>query len=180
MKTFISLLIFLAGSGFTLIAQTPLRIEVAQNGTTEVSGNLSDGTIMPTLSWAWNSSVACFPETEKDHFTGHHVLYTFDLPSYTEMEIKVVPDNQEHDFSLYAYEVGKLTENNTVPYLSSCVRCEADHQWDRPKKGQIQNHTRMVKDILALRNPYQVVVGVVGANGLSEGAYRLIITSKSR
>lgn len=67
-----------------------------------------------------------------------------------------------------------------MPNLSRCVRCEADFKWDRPRRGRTQDHTRVVNDILALRNPYEVVVGVVGANGLVSGGYTLQIISKAR
>jgi hypothetical protein len=158
----------------------PQLIEFAPNTTIEVSGNLSEGQALSDLSWAWNSSNACFPETQVAKFTGHHVLYYIDLPSYTEMEISVIPEDRKANFSLYAYEVGKVDESNTVPNLPSCIRCEADHKWDRPRRGKSQDHTRTVTDILALRNPYQVVIGVVGAEGLDEGAYTLRITTKGR
>lgn len=158
----------------TMTTNTPTYLELSGEET-EISGNLSEGTAMTDLSWAWSSSVACFPETQKEHFTGHHVLYYFDLPSYTEVEIELIPEDRDADFSLYAYEVGKVSENNTVPNLSSCVRCEADHKLDRKVRGRTQDHRRIVKDILAIRNPYQVVIGVVGAQGLKEGKFTLRI-----
>lgn len=142
---------------------------------TEISGNLTEGAPMPDLSWAWNSSNACFTEMEQEYFTGYHRLYYFDLPSYTEVEIELIPDDPKADFSLYAYEVGQVSESNTVPNLVRCVRCEADYKWDRPVRGRVQDHTRIVKDILAIRNPYQVVIGVVGAQGRSEGTFTLKI-----
>ena len=46
---------------------------------------------MENLSWAWKSNNACFPETQKNKFTGNHVLYYTDLPAYSEMEVTVVP-----------------------------------------------------------------------------------------
>jgi len=164
----------------TVTDTLPTFIEFVANTDIEVQGDLADGTEMADLSWAWDSSNACFPETQKKKFTGKHVLYYIDLPSYTEMEITVVPEHPKANFSLYAYEVGKVDDGNTVPNLPGCVRCEVDHIWDRPRRGKTQNHTRVVKDILALRNPYQVVIGVVGAEGLQEGAYTLIIRNKSR
>lgn len=165
---------------YAMADQLPTFIEFQPNSTIEVEGNLADGTAMTDLSWAWNSSNACFPETQKAKFTGHHVLYYIDLPSYTEMEITVIPSDKKANFSLYAYEVGQVDESNTVPTLPGCVRCEADHKWDRPRRGKTQDHTRTVENILALRNPYQVVIGVVGAKGLKEGGFTLQITTKRR
>lgn len=155
-------------------------IETEQGMVTTVQGNLSDGVILEDLSWAWNSSNACFPATQSQKFTGHHVLYATNLPSYSEMEVTVIPDNKKDNFSVYAYEVGQVSEGNLVPNLPSCVRCEVDHKWDRNYAGKTQNHTRTVKNILAIRNPYQVVIGVVGADGLTEGGYTLEVKLMKR
>ena len=153
-------------------------IEVPTTGVVSVSGDLSEGNFMADISWAWNSSVACFPQTQSRKFTGHHVLYAIDLPAYTEYEIWVEPADKNANFSIYAYQVGIITPNNTVPILSSCIRCEADHKWDYKKRGQVQDHTRRIKDILAISNPYQVIIGVVGAEGLSTGKFGLFVQRK--
>lgn len=176
MKKPLIALLLLMNTGLPLRAQSefkPSWLTLKPNETLSVKGNLNTGAIMPDLSWAWNSAVACFPQTQTQKFTGNHVLYAFDLPSFSEMEVWLVPDDEKANFSLYAYEVGQVNNNNTVPKLNSCIRCEADHKWDYKKRGQTQDHTRRVYDILAINNPYQVVVGVVGANGLQEGGYTL-------
>ncbi len=154
-------------------------IEPVSDSTVYYSGDLAEGTKLSDLSWAWNSSNACFPETQKNKFTGNHVFYTCIIPAYSEMEITVIPDDPKANFSIYAYQIG---ENNTsmVPNLPSCIRCEAEHKWDRPKKGKTQDHTRMVKDILAIKVPYRVVIGVTGADGLSQGTFKLKIDMKTK
>ncbi len=158
---------------------TPLHwLEINKNEITSVNGNLSEGQFMPDLSWAWNSAVACFPETQASKFTGRHVLYALDLPAYTELEIDLIPADKKANFSLYAYEVGTISESNTVPNLSQCIRCEADNKWDYKVKGKTQDHTRHVKYILAKANPYQVIIGVTGADKLSEGAFTLQVKAK--
>lgn len=161
-------------------SQIPQFIEVEKNAVTEVQGDLANGSIMEDLSWAWSSSNACFTETRVDRFTGSHVLYSCDLPKYTEYEITVIPEDEDANFSIYAYQVGQVNESNTVPNLPSCIRCEAEFKWQYKRRGKTQDHTRTVKDILAINNPYQVVIGVVGAEGLTSGAYTLRITAKSR
>ncbi|MDZ4747643.1 MAG: hypothetical protein SH808_04100 [Saprospiraceae bacterium] len=153
-------------------------IELSPEGVITSEGNLSEGIDMPDLSWAWNSAVACFPATQAAKFTGKHVLYALDIPAYTELEIDLIPADKNANFSLYAYEVGTVSASNTVPTLSQCIRCEADHKWDYKVKGKTQDHTRHVRDILALANPYQVIIGVVGSNELKEGAYRLEVRRK--
>lgn len=150
------------------------------NGNGVLTGNLNQGAPMADLSWAWKSNVACFPETQKQKFTGNHVLYYTDLPAYSEMEVTVVPKDRNANFSIYAYQVGQVTDNKIVPNLTSCTRCEADHKWDYKKKGKTQDHTRTVTNLLAIANPFQVVIGVVGADGLAEGEYELHIKLKSK
>ena len=153
-------------------------IEMPSSGLVSINGDLGEGTFMSNISWAWNSAVACFPQTQSRKFTGHHVLYAIGLPAYTEYEIWVEPVDKNANFSIYAYQVGTISSNNTVPNLSSCIRCEADHKWDYKKRGQVQDHTRRVKDILATTSPYQVVIGVVGAEGLATGGFQLYIKKK--
>lgn len=155
-----------------------LKLEAGR--TISIKGNLSDGSQMETLAWAWRSSVACFPETQKRKFTGNHVLYAAEIPTYSEMRITVIPDDKNANFSLYAYEVGQITPENLVPNLSSCIRCEVDHKWDFKRRGKTQDHSRTVTDILAINNPYQVVIGVVGAEGLQKGGYTLQVSLQSR
>ncbi|MEM9931787.1 MAG: hypothetical protein AAF840_18445, partial [Bacteroidota bacterium] len=127
-----------------------------------------------------NSSVACFPATQSHKFRGKHVLYVVDVPRYSELTIKLIPADENANFSLYAYEVGKVSENNTVPNLNSCIRCEVDHLWDYARRGKTQDHTRTVDQILAINNPYQAVIGVVGPEGWEAGDFTLEIEMKSR
>ena len=155
------------------------HIKSEKNKTVSISGNLSDGIIIEDLSWAWNSSVACFPETQKPKFTGNHVLFSTSLPSYSEMEVTVIPKNKKANFSIYAYTISP-NSSYIVPNLHSCVSCEASHKWDRPKKNQTQNHTRTISHLTAIRNPYKVIIGVVGAEGLTKGKFTLEIKLKSR
>lgn len=174
------LLTFLFNAVMDAQNNVPIQLDIhSTDNPIQVYGNLADGFLMNDLSWAWNSSVACFPKTQEEKFTGHHVLHQIDLPAYTSLEITVIPNDRSANFSLYAYEVGQVRSNNTVPNLSSCVRCEADHERDHSRRGG-QDHTRKVTDILALRNPYQVVIGVAGANGLKQGEYELQIKVKKR
>jgi len=157
----------------------PINVTCEKNKITEIKGNLKNGVIINDLSWAWSSSNACFPETQKKKFTGNHVIYVTDLPKYSKMEVTVVPDDKNANFSIYAYEIG-ANSNRIVPNLPSCIRCEVNHKWDYPKKGKTQDHTRTVKDLIAINNPYKVVIGVVGANGLKTGGYTLKINLKDR
>lgn len=158
-------------------AELPLLIQLNDKAEASVLGNLADGKLMPDLSWAWSSSNACFPETQVRKFTGTHQLFEFEIPARTEVQIILTPKDKKHDMSLYAYMIGIGTDA-IVPNLSRCIRCEADHKWDRPKAGKTQDHRRIVGDILAIQNPYKVIIGVAGANGLAEGEFTLEIKRK--
>lgn len=136
-------------------------------------GNLNEGVKIHDLSWAANSSVACFPGTQNTKFRGNHVLYETQIPPRSVMTITVIPEDKNANFSLYAYQDG-TTSTYYPPNLPRCVSCEADHKWDYPKRGKTQDHTRSVQ-LNAINNPYRVVIGVVGAEGLTEGKYQLQI-----
>ena len=137
-----------------------------------IPGNLNTGQKMNDLSWAWQSNVACFVQTQQKKFTGNHVLYSIDVPSGYEYEITVTPKDPSLNLSLYGYMVGEISDNN-VPRLSSCIRCEADFKWDYKKRGLVQDHSRTIKYILATTQPYKAIIGVVGAEGLAEGDFVL-------
>lgn len=164
----------------TVHSQEITKLELQANKTVAFAGTLEKGIVMEDLSWAWNSSVACFPETQASKFRGLHVMYLVDVPRYSELEIKVIPKDESANYSLYAYQAGQITEDNLVPNLSSCIRCEADHKWDRNYANRTQDHTRTVRDILAINNPYQALIVVVGPEGVEEGEFELQISMKSR
>jgi len=180
MKSILASLILIVTITSNMNAQSPAYIQAVANETVTVSGNLADGAKMEDLSWAWSSQNACFPATRKDRFTGNHVLFYVDIPSYSEMEVTVVPNDPNANFSIYAYEVGQVSESNTVPNLSRCIRCEADFKWEYKRRGKTQDHTRTVKDLVAINNAYQAVIGVVGAEGLATGEFTLQVKLKSR
>jgi hypothetical protein len=139
-------------------------------------GDLADGVKIHDLSWAANSAVACFPATQNHKFTGNHIIYITEIPKYSKMTVTVIPDKPKDNMSIWAYMVGK-NSNAMVPNLSSCVTCEADHKWDYPKKGKTQDHTRSVY-LNAINNPYKVVIGVAGADGLTKGSFIIKIKTE--
>jgi len=165
----------------TTYAQFPASvnaIEATPNKVTSFSGDLSKGKIIKDLSWAARSSTACFPGTQNKKFRGKHVLHGFKIPPYSEVVITVIPNNKSANFSIYGYQVGS-TSYPVVPDLSSCVSCEAEHKWDYPKRGKTQDHTRSIK-FNSIKNPYNIFIGVAGAEGVTTGKYTLKIDLKSR
>ena len=163
-----------------VFAQQPTYLELVPNKTVEYAGTIDSAETMSDISWAWNSSVACFPETVASQFRGKHVLYIVDVPRYSELEIKLIPDDESMDYSLYAYQAAKITANNLVPNLNRCIRCEADYSSEYRYANRVQDHTRTVRDILAINNPYQAVIAVVGPPGAETGSFKLQINMKSR
>ncbi|MCW8981780.1 hypothetical protein [Altibacter sp.] len=179
MKTL--LIIALVLCTYMLQAQPKVyAIEPVPNEEVAYSGDLSEGIVLDDLSWAWSSSNACFPETQKSKFTGKHLFFTGIIPKFSEMEVTVIPKDPTANFSVYAYEIG-VNSNDLVPNLPRCIRCEADHKQERNFSGKApQDHTRKVTNLVAINNPYRVVIGVTGADGLSEGEFTLVVTMKSR
>jgi hypothetical protein len=171
-------LVLTASITYAQFPSTVIAVDAVPNQITSVSGNLATGFFMDDLSWASTSSNACFPATQNSKFTGKHVLYGFVIPPYSEVTVKVIPKNKNANFSIYGYQVG-TTNYSVVPYLPSCVSCEADHKWDYPKVGKTQDHTRSVW-FNSTTGSYNIFIGVTGADGLAEGDFTLEIDLVSR
>lgn len=181
MKNYLILILLLFFTFEKSMAQNPASVQVMDvnpNGTTEIAGDLAEGQVIKDLSWAANSAIACFPATQNAKFSGNHLFYTFQIPTYAEVNITLVPDDPGQDMSLYGYQlgVGKIV---LPERLTSCVSCEADHKWDYPKKGQTQDHTRHIF-FNSTTNEYQIMVGVTGPAGTVKGGFRLLVEMKSR
>lgn len=168
----------IASSVFAQFPKSINRIDAKPNQITTVSGNLTNGFFMENLRWASKSSTACFPATQNKKFTGKHVLYGFSIPEYSEVFITVIPKNKNANFSIYGYQVG-INRFPVVPDLNRCVSCEAEHKWDYKKRGKTQDHTRTIR-FNSTTNPYNIFIGVTGADGLSSGEFSLEINLKSR
>lgn len=135
--------------------------------------NLEKGGPMKYLDWAWMSNNACFPETQKMYFTGNHLLLRTEIPAYSTMVIRLIPQDVKENFSLYAYSGG---HGSLPPNLSSCVSCEADSRPERRIIGRERpDHERRV-ELRAVRNPYPITIGIAGAEGLTEGYFTVEVT----
>ena len=180
MKIFKTLVftIFIGSLSWSQLPDNVTKIDAKPNETTTYKGKLEDGAKMDDLSWASTSSNACFPGTQNSKFRGNHVLHYFDIPPYSEVSIKLIPDDKNANFSLYGYQVG-TTNFSTPPNLASCVSCEADYKWDYPKRGKTQDHTRTI-EFNSIANPYNIFIGVAGADGLDHGGYTIEINLKSK
>ncbi len=174
------LFLLLILSPFAMNAQdtpTILKVEPIKGKDVSYTANLKDGVFIDDLSWAWSSQNACFPATQQSKFTGKHVFFTGIIPHHSEITITVIPKNPTANFSVYAYQVG-VDNMPLVPDLPSCISCEADHKWDRKHRGKTQDHTRTIKYLTAITRPYRMIVGVTGADGLDEGEFTIVVSTK--
>ncbi len=156
-------------------ASGPYSIEATAGETLSYEMNLNQGTPLASLDWAWNSQNACFVEPRAEFFTGNNVFFRTEIPPYSTMIIRLIPKDKDANMSLYAYSGG---HGALPPDLPSCVSCEADFKQERRYVGKApQDHTRSV-ELRAVTRPYPVTIGVVGANGSTEGDFYLEVTVK--
>jgi len=149
---------------------------VDKGETVQVGGAFETGKVLEDLSWAWDSSVACFPGTQSAKYRGRHVFFATQIPPHSDMTITVIPADPKQDVSLYAYELG-TTRFSLPPSVPSAVSCEASHKWDRPHEGKAQDHTRSVR-LNAVQHPYNVLIGVTGPASTVQGRFTLEVTTR--
>lgn len=140
------------------------KITELNSGSQTFTGNLDKGEILSDLSWAWNSSMACFVEPGKGFFEGNHVFYQIDIPDHTTIDIYLNATNSSDDIAIYAYSKG-AGDKTIPPNITSCVSCEAAPSNSTPIPGEKHLYLN------AVNNPYSIIIGVAGATGLTEGAY---------
>jgi hypothetical protein len=176
--TFITCSSFATGQKTTSWPQFVKPIASKGNATQTAQGDLAEGTLMEDLSWAANSSNACFPATQNLKFRGNHVLYATTFPARSILTVTLKPEAADADMSLYGYMIGNR-EFDTVPNLPRCITCEADHKWDRPWKGKVQTSERKISFQNPTMNTYNIVIGVSAPKGITSGKFTLEITLKS-
>ena len=135
------------------------------NANATISGDLSDGEIID-LSFASSSQIACWPTTEDMNFSGNHVFYATYLPEHSKIVATVTPEPGV-DVSLYMYSIA--TTSHYLPEELPSASCEAAYdQINDSNPGESES-----TDIVAINNPYNVVIGVAGAEGYTSGGYTL-------
>lgn len=163
------------------MAQWPSNVTVVEsksNDSVTVSGDLSSGALMEDISWAANSSNACFVATQNTKYRGNHVLFATSLPPRSIMTITVTPTDAEGNLSIYGYMLG-ATEYRVVPNLPSCITCEADFKWDRPVKNRVQTSERKIEFQNPTQNTYNIVIGVAAPKDITSGQFNLKVKLKS-
>jgi hypothetical protein len=147
---------------------------VERGKTVIASGNLSNGLEIPDLSWAWRSSMACFVQTQANKFAAKHVIFATQtkLSGIGELMVKVIPKDPSANLSLWVYA---SNDYRLPPDIQSVRSCEADFKWDRPFKGQTQDHTRYIT--MGTKSE-GIVIGVSGPKEVTAADFSLEISVK--
>ncbi|REJ79168.1 MAG: hypothetical protein DWQ47_00020 [Acidobacteria bacterium] len=154
----------------------------ADSDTGMISGKLSDGQKLSSLRWAENSSVACFPGTRFEQFDGSHVFYRVTLPAASSMKIVLKPEDGKK-INLYALRQSARGDQPVPPNVSRAISCEASYpiyaNVSATRRVQNEDTGRKV-EYISVNSPYSILIGVAGAEGLTEGSFDLYIEIKPR
>ena len=131
------------------------------------SGNLSAGEMID-ISWAENSTVACWPGTEDLNFSGAHVFYTMEQPPHSRLTATVIPSSNDLDVNVYIIQQ-EIGGTQFPPDVYSVISCEAGY----PAATDSNPGASDSAFIDAISNSYLVIIGVAGAEGFVSGAYTL-------
>ncbi len=156
--------------------ETVTRLIAVERGKTVViDSKLETGIEMPDLSWAWRSDMACFVQLQAWKFENKHKLFAIPtkFSGIGEITVRVIPKDPEINLSLWYYMAG-ATDYRLPPKVSSMRACEADFKWDRPFKGQTQDHTRWVST--GAKGNENVVIGVSAPKDVTAADFRLEVT----
>ena len=141
----------------------PTNVEIPAGDPDHViTGDLSEGSV---IDIGFAESNYCWPATEDVNFNGSHVFYEFTQDSTTDLLFRVEPDNGV-DVSIYYIQSDGGFQ--TPPEVASPWECDARYDAtndNNPGQAEVLNATRY--------NPYNVTVGVAGANGATSGGYTL-------
>ncbi len=150
------------------------HIKSESNKTVTIEGNLKDGVLLSDLSWAWGEENNCFSQSEKLYFNGNHVLFSTNLPPFSQMQIKITPKNKISNLSIYAYLIHP--ENSSiVPNVHECIECKTDFGDEDIENEYFRKIVYQEKS----KEPYRVILGIVGAKGLEKGEFILEIEIKT-
>lgn len=143
-----------------------------------VNGNLSSGFLMP-LKWAESSQVACFPATRFYEFKGNHLLYRVQMPANAQIKITVTPKSKKHRINLYALRLG-ANNYDSPPEIFRAISCEASYPLYAGRPNPKAPAKPQSVDYISIRKPYNILIGVAGAEGLTEGDFELKIEMANR
>lgn len=181
MKKAIQLLCLLLCISSISKAQWPDEVTIIEskgNDSVIVTGDLANGKLIPDLSWAANSTNACFVATQNTKYRGNHVFFATTIPPQSIMNISVTPTDASGDLSIYAYMNG-ADAFDLVPDLPQCITCEADYKWDGQWKGKVQTSERKLEFNNPTKNTYNILIGVSAPKGVTTGQFTVKVKLKS-
>ncbi len=176
------MLLLLSGSALAQeVKVTPLNLPQGSN-VGEITGNLSGGVKIP-MGWAEQSSVALVPATRFEQFDGPHVLYRITMPAASVIKVRLDPA-QGKKMSLYALRQSAQPPHEVPPNVTRAISSEASYPIYANLGGgrRVQNKDKGYREVefMSVNRPYSILIGVAGAEGETEGDYKLRISITSR
>ena len=181
MKTVFTFFLFLM-LGVHSFAQndntTVWTVECPKGQAVMVEGDLKEGKVIP-LDWAASSQVACFPATRFVEFQGSHIFYRVELPRYSKLIATVKPVGKER-INIYGIRQSSNASYHSVPPDISSASCEADYPMYAGRPNLKQGGETQDIELIAINNPYSILIGVAGAKDVMEGGFELTISIGDR
>ncbi len=177
----ILLSLFLSCSIFLSAQKTAEEIEVIDldyQSKILLNGNLEQGFIMP-LKWAESSQVACFPGTRFYEFKGNHVLYRVQMPAGSNVKVTVTPKSKKTRINLYALRLG-ANNYDAPPEIFRAISCESSYPIYAGRPNIKAPAKPQSIEYMSIRKPYNILIGVAGAEGLTAADYELKIEFTER
>jgi CelD/BcsL family acetyltransferase involved in cellulose biosynthesis len=134
------------------------------------AGDLSRGEVID-LDFAHESTMACWTATEDQNFSGPHQFFALTMAANRTLTVDL--DSQPGvDANLYVIQVG-TTIFTLPPDLMTAVTCEAAYPMSTDSNpGAVDSAV-----VTTFNNPYNVIVGVAGAQGHESGGFVLDVTT---
>lgn len=134
------------------------------------SSDLSRGKTID-LDFAHESTMACWTATEDQNFSGPHQFFALTMAANSTLTVDL--DSQpEVDANLYVIQVG-TTIFTLPPDLLTAVTCEAAYPMSTDRNpGEVDSAV-----VTTFNNPYNVIIGVAGAQGHESGGFVLEVTT---
>jgi hypothetical protein len=149
-----------------------------ENGVAIIKGNLEQGKQMP-LEWAAQSNMACFPATRFVEYQGNHLLYRVQMPAAAKIIVTVKPKSKKTRINLYALRLGS-NNYDTPPDIASAISCEAKYPIYAGKPNFRAPATEKSIEYISIRKPYNILIGVAGAQGMTAGDFELEVKIMAR
>ena len=115
--------------------------------------------------------IYCFPATENENFNGHHILTDFTQNARTSVTVLVTPESRT-DVSLYVIQTGIGTQT-WPPNISGGGGTICEVSYDQ--KTDNNPGTPEGLTIPGWEYDYRLIIGVAGAQGATQGAFKVEI-----